>query len=145
MRVQLGNLLLQRQELLAGVVRQLERARLEVGVAAEAAVKPDGDLPRDLERLQPFPVADAVVGLVGGQVASAAEQVEQLPHLSVQAQPHIHGAQQLGLAGLDQSDAEAGGNVLRNGFGQQAQLEHAAGGVEREQALGSGAEVSEQW
>ena len=77
---------------------------------------------------------------MGGLVAAAAQQVEELAHLGVHAQAGIDGAQQLGLGGLDQVHTQPGGNVLRDGLGQQAQFEHAAGGVERKQALCRGAQ-----
>ena len=107
-------------------------------------MEPDGDFARHLQRLQALAVADAVLQLVRRQVAGVAQQVEELAHLRVHAQAGIHRTQQFGLRGLQQLDAQPRRDVLHDGFDHQAQLEHAAGGVEWEQALGRGAQVGQQ-
>ena len=142
--MQPGDLLLQRGELLARVVGQDEGTRFELGLAAKAAVEPDGDFACDLERLQAFAETDGVVYLVGGCVAPMAQQVKHLAYLRVQPEAAVHRAKQLGLCGLLQLDAEAVGHFLRQGLGQQPELEHSAGGIKREQPLGSGAQIGQQ-
>ena len=113
-------------------------------VSTEGAVEPDRDLARHLQGVQALAVADAVGEFVRGLVARTAQQVEELADLRVHAQALIHGTQQLGLRGLHQAHADARGDVLRDGFGQQPQLDDAAGGIKREQPLGRRAQIDQQ-
>jgi len=144
LRLQLLNLLLQAGQLAARVVRHDEGARLERGIAAETAMEPDGKLPRHLQRFHALAVADAVGGFAGGQVAGAAQQLEKLPDLRIHAQPHVHGAQQLGLRGLRRVHADARGDVLCDRLSQQPKLDGATGGVKREHPFGRGTQIGQQ-
>ena len=115
--LQIFYLLLQGVELLAGVIGQLKGAGFEVWVLAKGAVKPQGHFTRDFEAFQRFAVANAVIDFMRGFIATGAQQVKHLPHLCIQPQAGIDGAQQLGLGGLQQLDAEPVGHVFGNGLG----------------------------
>ena len=139
-----GDLLLQGNELLAGVIGQNERARLELRRVAKGAVKPQGQLAGQLDGFKPLAVANAVVDLVRRLVAALAQRVQDLAHLRVQPQALVHGAQQLGLGALAHCEANAVCHLLREAFGQQAQFEDATGGVVGVEAFGGGAQLGQQ-
>lgn len=142
--MQCGDLLLQGDELLAGVVGQHKRAGLELWRVAKGAVKPQGQLAGQLDGFEPLAVANAVVDLVRRLVAALAQRVQDLAHLRVQPQALVHGAQQLGLGALAHCEANTLCHFLREAFGQQAQFENATGGVVGVEAFGGGAQLGQQ-
>lgn len=85
-----------------------------------------------------------MVDLVCSLVAGAAQQVEELADLRVQVQARVDRTEEVGLSGLDQRDPCAGGHRAGQRLGQQAQLEHTAGRIERKDAFSGGAEVGQQ-
>jgi serine/threonine protein phosphatase PrpC len=86
-----------------------------------------------------------VLQLVSRLIAATSKQVEHLAHLRVQAQTLVHRSEQLSLGRLDEADTHPRRNLLRQCFGEQAQLENGARGIEWVELLGGGAQICQEW
>jgi hypothetical protein len=71
-------------ELATGVVGQDEFAGVEVDIAAEAAVKPDGQFSRHLQGIKPFAVADAMRRIMSRLIARTPQQMLKSANLANQ-------------------------------------------------------------
>src|SRR6202022_805003 len=86
-----------------GIGRRGERARMKLRIGAEAAVKPDGQLARQLELEESLAVV--AVEIVRGLVAAAAEAVKELAGLGGEEALVLKAAEEvelgLALGGVD--------------------------------------------